>query len=365
MSFRSISLKKFSILFLSCFFIPVFVYGQKQIENKEIFSTFLDTTEKSLVMVGENHSSSVGSTIYPELIEFLNKENGLNTLLIEFGSSEAYFYDLYLQTGEEKWLNYTIFGGAYKDWKKAWRRIYKFNNTLDRSLEIRGIDFERARTFGYALYKIFSGYDERPQFVDSLMSVVSDTTFYNTHTIGYPTERDKKFISNTRVLLKENRSTIKKMVNDHEFVFIDGMIKNQAMDYGKNREKNIARNTQHIIEVESADDFLLLIGRDHAYRDAIYDDKPRLVSLLHSNSSIKTLAGVILHENSQQWGKDNEEPITLFEVRDKKPWKEYYQKIDGKAKKEITVIPLRDDLKPLASYTDYIIVARNQGPVNF
>lgn len=365
MVLRFISLKKLSIILLSCFVIPALAYSQGQIENKELFSTFLDTTDTSLVMVGENHSSSVGSTIYPELVEYLNKENGLNTLLIEFGSSEAYFYDLYLQTGEEKWLNYTIFGGAYKDWKKAWRKIYKFNQTLDQPLKIIGIDFERARTFGYALYKIFSGYDERPKFADSLMSVVSDTTFYNTHTIGYPTEKDKKFVSSTRALLKENRSTIKNMVNDHEFTFIDGMIKNQAMDYGKNREENIARNTQRIIEAEPADDFLLLIGRDHAYRDAIYDDKPRLVSLLHSNSSIKTLAGVILHENSQQWGKDYEEPITLFEVRDKIPWKEYYQKIDGKAVSNFTVIPLRDDLQPLASYTDYIIVARNQGPIAF
>lgn len=362
---RLISMKHFIILLLCSAFLPGMVNAQDQIENKKYFSAFLDTTQKSLLMVGENHSSSVGSTIYPELVEYLNKENELNTLLIEFGSSEAYFYDLYLQTGEEKWLNYTIFGGAYKDWKKAWRKIYKFNKELEDPLKIIGIDFERARTFGYALYKIFSGYDERPEFVDSLMNVVRDTTFYNTHTIGYPTKRDKAFVSRTRTLLKGNRSTIKNMVSSHEFAFIDGMIKNKAMEYGKNREENIARNTQRIIEAEPADDFLLLIGRDHAYRNAIYDDKPRLVSLLHSNSSINTLAGVILHENSQQWGKDYEEPITLFEIRDKIPWKEYYSQIDGKAKEEISVIPLRDGLEPLARYTDYVMVARNQGPINF
>ena len=365
MFFHPISLKHFFILLLCSAFIPAVVNAQDQIENKKFFSTFLDTTEKSMVMVGENHSSSVGSTIYPELIQYLNKESGLTTLLIEFGSSEAYFYDLYLQTGDEKWLNYTIFGGAYKDWKKAWRKIYKFNKTLDQPLKIIGIDFERARTLGYALYKIFSGYDKRPIFVDSLMGVVSDTTFYNTHTIGYPTDNDKAFVSRTRSLLKDNRKAIKSLVNDHEFAFIDGMIKNQAMDYGKNREENIAKNTQRIIEAESADNFLLLIGRDHAYRDAIYDEKPRLVSLLRSNSSINTLAGVILHENSQQWGKDYKKPITLFEVRDKIPWKEYYSQIDDKAKKEITIIPLRDDLEPLATYTDYVIVARNQGPIKF
>lgn len=351
------------ILFLILFLIPISTYAQNDLQNKDYFSAFLDSTKKSLLMVGENHSSSVGPKIFPELIKHLHKENGLRNILIEFGPSSAYFYSLYLQSGNEKWLNYTVNGTYYVDWKKAWKMIYKYNLTLEHPLQIRGIDFDRGRTFGYALYNIFKEYENRPTYIDSLMKQVKDTTFYNNHTIGYPTKNDLRFVKKTRSLLSEYRKEIKTFLNSSDFLFVDRMMKNEALNYGKNREQNIAQNSKRIIEETKSDDFLLLIGRSHAYRDAIYDDNPRLVSMLSKDSSFSTLAGVILHEDSQQWGKDYKKAITLFEVRDKIPWKEYYEEIDRKAKSDLTIIPLKNDLKPLRSYTDYIIVARNKGPI--
>src|SRR5699024_3136302 len=154
------------------------------IDNINYFKKFYQSSaKKSLLILGENHASSVASTIYPDLIKYLNKKTGLNTLLIEFGPSEAYFYTKYLKTGDEKHLNYTIYAGAYKGWREAWRKLYKYNKTLDKPLNIIGIDFDRTRTMAYALYSIFMTYDKKPEFIQKLMDEISTDEFYNTYCI--------------------------------------------------------------------------------------------------------------------------------------------------------------------------------------
>lgn len=340
--------------------------GQTEIDA-EIFSEFLNKTDTSLIMLGENHSSSVAPTIYPQLIEKLNESNNMNTLLIEFGPSEAYFYTEYLKTGNEKMLNYTIYAGYYKDWKRAWNAIYQFNQTLDEPLKIIGIDFDRTRTFAYALYNIFKAYPERPVFVDSLMNVIRQDTFYTTYTNGYPTELDLEFTRDTRKLLKRNYSALEEMLSADELHFVDQMLNNECMAFNEEREKDLYKNMLKAIRGSGKKEFLLLIGRDHTYLKAIYDDNQRMATMMRESESsgIKMLTGLILHENSQQWGKDYEQAITLFEVRDKIPWKDYSSDIQKQAKGEMSVILMKRGLEPLAEYVDYLVIARDQGPIAF
>jgi hypothetical protein len=342
------------------------IKGQAEI-NEEIFSEFLNEGDTSLIMLGENHSSSVAPTIYPQLIEKLNKTNDLNTLLIEFGPSEAYFYTEYLKTGNEKMLNYTIYAGYYKDWKRAWKEIYGFNQSLDEPLKIIGIDFDRTRTFAYALYNIFKTYTEKPVFVDSLMNVIRQDTFYTTYTNGYPTELDLEFKRDTRKLLKDNYFALEEMLSTEDLYFVDRMLSNECEAYNEDREKDLYRNLLSAIRMSGEKDFLLLIGRDHTYLKAIYDEDQRLATMIRESgcTGINMLTGLILHENSQQWGKDYEEAITLFEVRDKIPWKEFNSLIQKQAEGEMSVILMERDLEPLTEYVDYLVIARDQGPIAF
>ncbi len=355
-----------TITVMVCALLTISINGQGEI-NEHVFSEFLSKSDTSLIMLGENHSSSVASIIYPQLIEKLNRNDNLKTLLIEFGPSEAYFYTEYLKTGNEKMLNYTIYAGYYKDWRKAWKQIYQVNKSLDEPLKITGIDFDRARTFAYALYNIFKGYQERPLFVDSLMNVIKQDTFYTKYTNGYPTETDLIFTRDTRELIKKNYPAIEEMLSPDDLYFVDQMINNECMAYNEEREEGLYRNTLKGIRRSGETEFFLLIGRDHTYLNAIYDDEPRLATMIRESEScgISLLTGLVLHENSQQWGKDYEEAITLFEVRDKIPWSEYNSDIQKRAKREFSVIPLKEELEPLAGYTDYIIVARDQDPIAF
>lgn len=345
------------LLFISCL-----ANGQEKIANRNFFKKFLQKSDdKSLLIIGENHASAVGSTIYPGIIKYLNKKTGLTTLLIEFGPSEAYFYTKYLKTGNEKHLNYTIYAGSYKGWREAWRKIYEYNKALKKPLQIIGVDFDRARTFAYALFSIFMNYDERPAFIEELLNEIKTDEFYNTYTIGYPTKKDKEWSAKTKTLLKNNFSELKLFLTPNHLKIIDAMIKNEGIGYGGKREEALAANTKRIIKNTDEEDFLLLIGRSHAYIHPIYGKKDKLATMLVNDSTINILTGTILFENSVLWGgKNSKEPITLFEIKNKIPWKRYASIINKKTNRELKVIPLKKDLCPLAYYTDYILVARNQ-----
>jgi len=355
---------KHSILLLFLLFHS-FIYGQDKVANRKFFHDFLNGNGKRLLILGENHSSSAASTIYPQLIRYLNRKNDVKTLLIEFGPSEAYFYRRYLETGDEKFLNYTIYAGYYKDWKEAWQEIYRYNQTLKEPLKIVGIDFDRTRTFAYALYNIFSHYKKRPGPIDSLMNVIRDKSFFKTYTIGYPTERDKQFVASAKKILDRNKPEIEKLLKPGDMTVISRMLQNKATDYNDARDQDICANIAKYIEKSGESSFFMLIGREHAYVKSIISDQLRLAALLKNEPAFTTLTGVILHEDSRLWGKDYKKEITLHEVKDKVPWKDFYPEIMKKVKGDFTVIPLKKDLAPLAVCTDYIITALHQPPVRF
>ncbi len=352
------------------FFFLIFIlisntaHGQENISNKRYFKSFFkEDKNKNLLIIGENHSSAVGSDIYPTILKYLHRKTDMNTLLIEFGPAEAYFYTKYLKTGNEKHLNYTLYAGGYKGWRDAWREIYEYNKSLKKPLKIIGVDFDRTRTLAYALVSMFQSYDNRPAFVDTLLNEIRTDKFYKTYTIGYPTKKDIEWATNTKKILDSNHSILKIFLNSNDMEVVDEILKNKAVNYADGREEALAANTQRIIETSKENEFLLLIGRNHAYLNPIHDNKKMLAKLLIEKSSIKILTGVILFENSVLLG--NKKEITLFETKDKIPWKRYYSIFQKKAKRDLTIIPLKKDLCALAHYTDYILLAKNKGPYEF
>lgn len=334
-------------------------FGQLNVSNRNYFKKFLKSDHsKNLLVIGENHGSSAGPELYPYLVKYLNRKTNLNTLLIEFGPSEAYFYSKYLETGNEKHLNYTINAGAIEDWRIAWREIYEYNKTLKNPLRIVGIDFDRTRTFAYALYSVFNAYDSLPEFIKPLLKEIQTNEFYKTYTIGYPTKKDIVWTSNTKALLQHHYAELRSLLQTKDLEMVTEILNNGAVNYAKGREDAITENTKRIIENSEENNFLLLIGRNHAYLHPPYGDNKRLSNIILDSSSINVLTGVMLFENSTLKGS-KDKVITMFEIKDKMPWNRYYSIIDKKAKKDLTVIPLRKDLCPLAYYADYVLVVKN------
>jgi hypothetical protein len=333
--------------------------GQETIDGRNHFRKFFKTdNSKNLLIIGENHSSSAGAEIYPPIIKDLNRTINLNTLLVEFGPSEAYFYTKYLETGNERHLNYTIYAGAIEDWRIAWRQLYQYNKTLKNPLKIIGIDFDRTRTFAYALYSMFSAYDSLPEFIKPLLKEIRTDDFYRSYTVGYPTKKDIEWTANTKSLLQKHVADLKLYLKPKDLEFVAQVLDNKAVNYAAGREEAIADNTRRIIEHSKEHNFLLLIGRSHAYLHPIFGEKETLANIILDSSSIRVLTGVMLFENAQLKGA-GDSSITLFEIRDKMPWKRYYSELNKKAKKDYTVIPLRNDLCPLSYYVDFVMVVRN------
>lgn len=338
-------------------------FGQTQISNKSYLKKFLKSNdEKSLLIVGENHGSGASAKLYPTLVKYLNKKTGLNTLLIEFGPAEAYFYTRYLETGDVKHLNYTLYAGAIKDWRDAWKDLYEYNKKLKKPLRVIGIDFDRTRTLAYALYSIFTKYEERPDFLEGLLSEIRSDSFYTSYTIGYPNQKDIRWANQTKELLRKHLSALKQFLNEKDMNTVQMILDNKAVNYAEGREDALAKNAQRIIEGSDARDFLLLIGRNHAYLDPLYEDKNKFAKRVIDSSGIRVLTGILLYENAEFSLANQTKIITLFEVRDKSPWKRYYSIINKKARKSFTVVPLLKELCPLSRYTDYILVARDQQP---
>lgn len=355
--------KQFLIAIL-CLFTVGWAQAQAQdsISNQKYFDSFFNQEGQNLLLLGENHASSVASTIYPDLIKSFNKKAGLKTLMIEFGPAEAYFYNKYLATGDESLLGYTIYGGFYSDWKEAWKEIYDYNQTLEQPLEIVGVDFDRTRTFGYTLYSILQPYQKEglTASIDSLLNVIKSDKFFKKYTIDQPSEDGKSFVRNTKKLLEQEMLEFTAKVSKKDLKVIFQLIDNKVTGFGGTREEDITENIVNHIKSSDQKNFLMLVGRDHTYIQPIYDDRTRLAKLLKREHEFTTLSGLILHENSEQWGTGFKKTINLFEVKDKKPWKNYHKLIYDKMDSDFSLIELNKELKNLAIYTDYILVARNQ-----
>lgn len=357
------------IIYLLLFFLSLKSVSQSKlkIHNKEYFKNhFNSKADKNVIILGESHASAVAAEIFPALVAYLNKKNGLTQILLEFGPAEAYFYNKYLKTGNEKHLNYTIYGGSYQQWLEAWREIYQYNNTLTNKITIIGIDFDRARTMAYALFSIFYKYNYPPKFIASLIEEIKTDEFYKTYTVGYPTKKDLKWMLSVKILLQLKIDELRKFLIPEDLELVNRIIENRAKGYNAEREKGLADNVQRTIKSNKNKNFIILIGRNHAYYNPIIDENEQMLAeRLEKLSSFNLMTGAIVFEQSALRVPYYKKTIekTLFEIRDKYPWSDYYHIINKKARHELTLIPFKERLKKLKSYLDYVIVARNQSAI--
>src|SRR5690606_31250988 len=134
-------------------------------------------------------------------------------------------------------------------------------------------------------------------------SVIKDDKFFKKYTIEQPSEDGKKFVMNTKILLKKEMLKFKAKVSKKDLKVIYQLINNKSTGFGGTREEDITKNIVNHINSSNQKNFLMLVGRDHTYIQAIYDDRERLAKLLKREHEFTTLSGLILHENSEQWGK--------------------------------------------------------------
>lgn len=116
-----------------------------------------DIKDKKIIFTGEHHALQKDDLFRMKLIKYLQKEIGLNYYLAEMGYSSAYFFNKYLESGDEDILKKVFLGIEYaqafnKDDYNFFKDLYEFNKSLEEEdkIKIVGIDIE---------YSIGSSYD--------------------------------------------------------------------------------------------------------------------------------------------------------------------------------------------------------------
>src|SRR5690606_28652472 len=104
---------------------------------------------------------------------------------------------------------------------------------------IVGVDFDRTRTFAYALFSVLNSYKEKPEEIDSLLNVIKSQEFYETYTVGYPTELDLEFVADTKEILKKHLPALEKQLQPEDMKLIKRLVQNQATGFNEEREKDI------------------------------------------------------------------------------------------------------------------------------
>ncbi|AHM62798.1 hypothetical protein D770_22765 [Flammeovirgaceae bacterium 311] len=191
-------MKSLSCIFLTVLFLQSFVplYAQDALYCLELEQTKFeqfdvlnqDIEDKKIILLGEHHYMAANTPLQTDLFIHLNKQVGVRHLLIEFGRAEAYLYNQYLQTGDEKYLNKTFAGfSRYKEFFPGWRKLYAYNAGLDsgKKMVVHGLDIEREPGLSASMYALLSAYENNPS-----VSSLRDAIKLRLDTIGI--ERDTK-----------------------------------------------------------------------------------------------------------------------------------------------------------------------------
>jgi hypothetical protein len=116
--------------------------------------------QNQIFLLGESHGSAAPQDLDFALLKHLNARVGLRNYIAEIDPSQAYYFNQYLQTGDERnlrvafqpWINTAQWGntGFYNKVK----RIYALNKSLPDSIKIRFIGLDRLQDLGVTRQRV-------------------------------------------------------------------------------------------------------------------------------------------------------------------------------------------------------------------
>jgi len=89
---------------------------------------------------GETHTVESIPQTKMEFLQYYYNEANVRNFIVEAGYASAYLLNLYLETGDERYIckDYNFF--SHKEYREFWRELYEFNSTLTESIKVVGID---------------------------------------------------------------------------------------------------------------------------------------------------------------------------------------------------------------------------------
>jgi hypothetical protein len=154
-------MKRFAILILVFQYTLLFAQSSYCVDftNLDSLKNFPvineDFKNKKIILLGEApHNMPANTFLQVEFLIYLNKSLGTKVLLIEFGGSEAYLLNKYLQTGDLKYYSKSYYGiKRALEAKLSIQKLYEYNKLLheNEKIKIVGLDFEREPALSFTI----------------------------------------------------------------------------------------------------------------------------------------------------------------------------------------------------------------------
>lgn len=113
--------------------------------------------DKKVILCGESHGIAEVADLRVTLLEYLHANAGVRNLLLEAGYGSTRLIQMYLDTGDEKWLktSFAELDGTFaynREAYNAWKKVYQWNKSLPETERVRviGIDVEHQYMTGIA-----------------------------------------------------------------------------------------------------------------------------------------------------------------------------------------------------------------------
>ena len=169
--------------------------GYRHIWSDSVLSNY------RLFVMGENHQFKQSNAKFElKTFKYLHQNAGVNTLLLEFGFSRAWFLEHYLHTGDSLALK-LLEAHSYKSYKAFYDELKKYQDSIgvDHPIHIKGVDVERFHGLSVCMldYLLTDLIEEPSDSISlSIESIRALSIYLTTFRSKYQDKESNVFLSN-------------------------------------------------------------------------------------------------------------------------------------------------------------------------
>lgn len=259
-----------SLLLISIITI-LFIY-QKNIEVKQYMLNnnnldLIDVDNYEVFLTGESHTMAKSDEFKKKFFSYLNRKAGVNNILEETGFCSGLLLNKYIQTGNEKDLEFymTHLKGtlAYtKERYEFYKWLYEYNLQLngEDKITVYGIDVDHQPvTAVKGISTLIDTNKEVPQCLEKA--------------IRYVNRNNKDAISFLKLAYDNNKKDCEEYFGD-DFIAFENCIRNLYNDETgiDKRDKVMMNNFSFIYSLNRGEKFFGQLGSEHIFQDNIDSD---------------------------------------------------------------------------------------------
>jgi hypothetical protein len=328
--------------------------SNKIIYNESEIERIIDFSKYNAIFYGEGHIIDFEPEFKLNFIKHLSKRFQIRDVFMEIGYSAAYYFNLYLHTGDTTILTSIKMPYNRKNYRSFWYNLFLYNRSRPEKLKVRihGVDFERTEIF-----KLLEQLKQKNASVPTyLQSTFNDITRLSKDTSLFAFDKTfQKGMQKIKVAFDRYKNHFKVIYGD-SFEIISSAINNKSPVTTKVKPRNKIwyDHLNKAISEDRIEKFVCFFGKSHIN----YDNPTSLTVTLKDSkvfkASILNIMGV--YHNFLSYGYMGDTP-KIFEYEPHK--KDIYEKYANKnCRATLVFTDTIDDVK-IRKKADYILFAKD------